>query len=86
MIMKDKTYNILADLARIYLPAIATFYISLAEIWNLPLKEEISASIMALCVLLGAFLKVSSNKYFDTGTITFINELHEAEDHHDDDN
>lgn len=74
MVMSDKTYNILADLARIILPAFATFYLALGEIWHLPYSQEISATIMALCALLGAFLKTSSNKYFGKdGHITFIN-------------
>lgn len=79
MILKDKTYNVLADLARIILPAFAAFYLTISEIWGLPYGEQISASVMALCALLGAFLKVSSNKYFDPGTITFLNTLHEDE-------
>ena len=87
MIMKDKTYDILANRARIILPAVAAFYITLSEIWSLPYGEQVSATIMAICALLGAFLKVCSSKYFDTGTITFINALHdEAEDYNDDDN
>ena len=80
MILKEKTYDLLADLARIILPAIATFYLALADIWHLPYGEAVSATIMAICALLGAFLKISSNKYFDAGTITFINALHEEED------
>ena len=79
MILKDKTYNILADLARIILPAFSAFYLAIAEIWGLPYGEQISASIMALCALLGAFLKVSSNKFFDPGTITILNTLHEED-------
>lgn len=71
MVMSDKSYNMLADLARIILPAFATFYLALGEIWNLPYSEQVSATIMALCALLGAFLKVCSAKYFDTGNITF---------------
>lgn len=80
MILKDKTYNILADLARIVLPALATFYLAFADIWHLPYGEQVSATIMAVCALLGAFLKISSNKYFDAGTITFINALHEEDE------
>lgn len=79
MILKDKTYNVLADLARIILPAFSAFYLTLSEIWGLPYGEQISASIMALCALLGAFLKVSSNKFFDPGTIMVLNTLHEDE-------
>lgn len=79
MIMNDRTYNVLADLARIILPAFATFYLAMADVWSLPYGEQVSATIMAVCALLGAFLKVSSNKYFDEGTITFLDALHEED-------
>lgn len=85
MILKDRTYNILADLSRIVLPALSAFYLAIADIWGLPYGEQISASIMALCALLGAFLKVSSNKFFDPGTITFLNTLHEEDAEHESD-
>lgn len=83
MILKDKTYDVLAGLARLILPAFATFYLALADTWSLPYGEQVSATIMAICALLGAFLKISSNKYFDTGTITILNELHEGDDDND---
>ena len=83
MILKDKTYNVLADLARIILPAFAAFYLTLSEIWNLPYGEAVSATIMAVFALLGSFLKISSNKFFDPGTITILNTLHEEDEEND---
>ena len=81
MILKETTYDILADLARIILPAFATFYLTMADTWHLPYGEQVSATIMACCALMGAFLKTSSKKYFSTGTIVFPNpELHAEED------
>ena len=79
MIMKSSVYDLLADFARIYLPALATFYLSLAEIWGLPYKEQISASIMAVCALMGAFLKLSSAKYFDAAAKEVCEALKEEE-------
>lgn len=84
MILKESTYNLLADLARIILPAFATFYLVLADTWHLPYGERVSATIMGVCALLGAFLKTSSKKYFNTGTIVFPNPvLHEGEEDED---
>lgn len=79
MIFKEKTYNLLAYLARIILPAIATFYLTFAENWGLPYGEQVSATIMAVCTLLGAFLKVSSKKFFDPVDMAVINALHEED-------
>lgn len=63
MIMNSKVYDILKFIAQIVLPAIATFYITLAGIWGLPFGEEVSATIMAVDTLLGAILMISSNAY-----------------------
>lgn len=63
MIMNNKVYDVLKFIAQIVLPAIATFYITLAGIWGLPFGEEVSATIMAVDTLLGAILMISSNAY-----------------------
>lgn len=61
--MKNKTYDILKWIAQIVLPAIATFYVTVASLWNLPFPEEISGTIMAIDTLLGAILMISSANY-----------------------
>ena len=61
--MKNKTYDILKWIAQIVLPAIATFYVTLASLWNLPFPEQISGTIMAVDTLLGAILMISSANY-----------------------
>ena len=63
MMLTNKTYDILKFIAQIVLPALATFYISIASIWSLPLKEEISGTIMAVDTLLGALLMLSTTEY-----------------------
>lgn len=63
MIMNSKLYDILKFIAQIVLPAIATFYLTLAGIWGLPFGEEVSATVMATDTLLGAILMISSNAY-----------------------
>lgn len=61
--MKNKTYDILKWIAQIVLPAIATFYVTVASLWNLPFPEEISGTIMAVDTLLGAILMISSANF-----------------------
>ena len=79
--MNDKTYDLLSDWARIYLPAIAAAYVGVAEIWGLPYAAQISGTIGVAITLMGAFLKKKSKEYFNTGSITFLNpELHEEDE------
>ena len=63
MIMSNKVYDVLKFVAQIVLPALATFYLTLAGIWGLPFGEQVSGTIMALDTFLGAVLMISSNKY-----------------------
>lgn len=61
--MSNKIYDILKFIAQIVLPALATFYVTIANIWNLPFGEQISGTIMAVDTLLGAVLMISSSNY-----------------------
>ena len=61
--MSNKTYDILKYIAQIVLPALATLYLALAGIWNLPYGEAISGTIMAIDTFLGAVLRISSANY-----------------------
>jgi hypothetical protein len=61
--MTDKMYDVLKEIAQIWLPAIATLYFTLAQIWGLPYAEEIVGTISAIDVFMGAVLKISTIKY-----------------------
>lgn len=63
MFKNNKTYDILKFVAQIILPAFATFYITIAEIWNLPFSTEIAGTITAIDTLLGACLHKASSDY-----------------------
>ena len=63
MKMNDKVYDVLKEIAQIWLPAIATLYSTLALIWGLPYAEQIVGSIVAIDTFLGAILKISTVKY-----------------------
>lgn len=63
--MSNKTYDILKNIALIVLPALATLWLAIANIWGLPYGEEIAATITAVDVFLGAVLKISSITYIN---------------------
>ena len=72
--MSNKTYDILKYIAQIVLPALATLYLALAGIWNLPYGEAISGTIMAIDTFLGVVLGISSENYKKKiNCIKFIN-------------
>lgn len=64
--MNNKTYDVLAFIQRILLPAFATLLASLQQIWgwDIPM-EQIVLTITAFDTFLGIFLRGSSSKYFD---------------------
>lgn len=63
MKMSNKLYDALKWVAQILLPAIATLYFALAQIWGLPYSEEIVGTITAIDAFLGALLGISSYNY-----------------------
>ncbi len=63
MIFSNKAFDILKWVALVALPALAIFVSRLFPIWNLPLGEEIAATIGAVDFLLGALLGVSTVQY-----------------------
>ena len=64
MKMCNKTYDVLKYIAQIVLPAIATLYFALSQIWGLPYGEEIVGTITAVDAFLGALLGISSKQYY----------------------
>ena len=63
MKLKNSTYDLLKYIAQIVLPAIATLYFALAQIWSLPYGEQIVGTITAIDAFLGALLGISTMKY-----------------------
>ena len=63
MKMTNKTYDVLKFLAQIVLPAAGTLYFALANIWGLPMGEEIVGTITAVDAFLGAILGISTAQY-----------------------
>jgi hypothetical protein len=61
--MNNKTYDVLKWVAQILLPAVATLYFAIAQIWGLPYGEEIVGTITAIDAFLGALLGISTYQY-----------------------
>lgn len=63
MKMSNKAYDTLKTFALVIIPAIATFWLAIASIWEIPNGEKIGATITAFAALLGGILKISSDEY-----------------------
>lgn len=61
--MNDKTYDILKRVAMIVVPALATFVNAVGIVWGIPYANEVTATITAFGVFLGAAIGVSSKNY-----------------------
>lgn len=70
MILKNKIYDKLKWIAQIVLPAIATLYFALAQIWGLPYGEQIVGTITAIDAFLGAILGISTAQYNKRSEVT----------------
>lgn len=64
MKLSNKTYDILAWIGRIVLPALSVLYATLGKIWGLPYTEQIPLTITAIDVFLNALLGISANNYY----------------------
>lgn len=63
MRMENTTYDILKYVAQILIPAIATLYFSVSQIWGLPYGEQIVGTLTAVDAFLGVCLGISSDNY-----------------------
>ena len=63
MKMSNKIYDVLKWIAILFLPALAILIRTVFAIWQIPYGEQISATIIAVQVFLGAILGVSTLNY-----------------------
>jgi hypothetical protein len=61
--MSNLWYDRFKWIAQILLPAIATLYFALAQIWGLPHSEQIVGTITAIDAFLGMILGISTMQY-----------------------
>ncbi len=62
LIFKNKTYDVLKFIAQIVLPAVATLWVTISTIWNLPLGDQIEGTITAVVVFLDTILGLTLAK------------------------
>lgn len=65
MTLPTRTYDILKWVTLVVLPALATFYLALAETWGLPYPTEVAGTIAAIDVFLATLLGISIG-YFES--------------------
>jgi len=63
MKINNSLYDVLKWIAILFLPALAILIKTVFAIWQIPLGDQISATIIAIQVFLGAILGVSSLNY-----------------------
>lgn len=61
--LSNKVYDVLKWIAQLLLPALATLYFALSNIWHLPYGEEIVGTITAFDTFLGVALGISTKLY-----------------------
>lgn len=64
MKLDNKTYDILAFIGRVVLPALSVLYATLGEIWGLVYTKEIPLTITAIDLFLNTLLGISANNYY----------------------
>lgn len=79
MRLSDKAYDIIKTIQR-WLPLVSTLYVALAAIWNLPLADEISKTLMAVAAFLAGILEIATATYNKTVTGEDIGEYVPNED------
>lgn len=63
MVLKNSVYDALKYVAQILIPAVATLYFSVSQIWGLPYGEQIVGTLTAVDAFLGVCLGISSDNY-----------------------
>ena len=61
--MNNKTYDVLKWIAQYLLPALATLYFAIAQVWGLPYGAQIVGTITAIDTFLGVILGISTAQY-----------------------
>lgn len=75
MVLNNKVYDTMKWLVQIVFPATGTCYAALAVLWGFPYAEQVVGSISAICVLLGACLRISNSNYNGDGVLTVNSDL-----------
>lgn len=63
MKMSNKVYDVLKWLALVAFDAVGYFYQEIADVWSLPYGDEVLKTCVAISILIGALIGVSSAQY-----------------------
>lgn len=63
MYFGNKAYMVIKWFVQVVFPAFGVMYVSLADIWDFPNPEGVSATILAICTFLGISLGISAYNY-----------------------
>ena len=74
MKMSNETYDVLAFIGRVVLPALSVLYATLGEIWHLPYTKEIPLTITAFDLFLNTLLGISANTYYKDVMESVVND------------
>lgn len=66
-IFNNMWYDRMKFFAQVVLPALASLYLGLAQLWDLPAATQVTGTIMLLNVFLGILLQVSTSRYAKGG-------------------
>lgn len=72
MQLSNKTYDFLNALVRVVLPAFATLYFTLSEIWGMPWASEIVGTSAAVALFGGLVIKLARNGWVETTDGTLV--------------
>jgi hypothetical protein len=70
----NNAYNLIKKSATVVLPAVATLYFALSQLWNFPEPEKVVASITALNTFLGVLMQVSKKSYY-ASSVPYVGEI-----------
>lgn len=63
-VLSDSIYSKLKWICLIFLPAVATLYFSLAQVWGFPYAEQILGTIAAVETFIGTLIGISHVNYY----------------------
>lgn len=67
-VLSDRSYRLLKWTSAFVLPAFSAFYLTLSQLWGLPMAEQVVGTSTALNTLLGGLLAYSTKSYNQSDT------------------
>ena len=61
--MSNKVYDRLKNFCLYGIPALATCWLTISEVWNIPYSKAVGVTITAIGTFLGVIVKIISDEY-----------------------